>query len=146
MFLTLDDLETDASPSVGAGYYASGFLVRDFPVIDATENFQVEGTTIMASAADAGKYEALGASELTHLLLAFDRLATYSAPGRMEPTPKLHGMSGAGVWHFDHRSSSHDKLAGLLIEHHQQDLKVIVATRMGEFLHGLSAFVSGALS
>jgi hypothetical protein len=144
-FLTVDDLEPD-SPASGVGYYAAGFLVRDFEVHRANQDVVVKGTAIMASAADGDKYRTMDTREDTHLLLAFDRFETFAAPGRMEPTPRLHGMSGSGVWHFDRRSPDHDKLAAILIEHHQQDHKVIVATRVGEFFRSLTAYLSGELA
>ena len=145
VFLTVDDLEPD-SPASGTGYYAAGFLARDSEVLRAHQDVVTKGTAIMALAASGDKYRAMGTPEDTHLLLAFDRLQTFSAPGRMEPTPRLHGMSGAGVWHFDRRSPGHDKLAAILTEHHQQDHKVIVATRVGEFFRSLAAYLSGELA
>jgi hypothetical protein len=144
-FVTTSDVELDPPPSSNV-CYATGFLIRDFEDPAANHEIVVEGTAIGATVAGADKYAALGASADAHLLLAFDRLATYSAPGRMEPTPKLHGMSGAGVWRFHGGSPTGDKLAAILIEHHQQDHKVIVATRVSEFFRSLEAYLSGTLS
>ena len=144
-FVTIGAVESDP-PAAASVCYAAGFLIRDFRHPTANQELKVEGTAIAATVAGVDKYVALGASADTHVLLAFDRLATYSAPGRMEPTPKLHGMSGAGVWRFDDGSPTRDKLVAILIEHHQQDHKVIVATRVSEFFRSLDDYLAGRLS
>jgi hypothetical protein len=84
-------------------------------------------------------YTKLGISELTHLVLKWDRKKAHSLGGPITGA-KLHGMSGGGIWTAPPSGNSpllRQRFLGILTEHHEGSLKTIVGTRIGSVLSGI---------
>ena len=138
-FVSTDDI--DLGSTARAPFFTTGFIASDYTMVGPTQPVQVEATTLVAMPAPAEKYLERGVSENTHLLLSFDRLKTHSGEGQAA-TPKINGMSGCGVWRV---GSTEDALTAILIEHHQQQGKFIVSTRVTTIIQGMSDYVAGRL-
>jgi hypothetical protein len=146
-FMTIDQVAIGAARE-GDKYYAVGFVARDYRLVPAGDPVEARATTLLAVAAPPAGYERRGVSTAAHLLLTFDRRTTYADRGVAE-TPKLHGMSGSGLWCFDDTArpaDEEDKLAAILTEHHEGDRKVIVATKLGVLLRAIAAYAAGDLA
>lgn len=134
-FLSLNDIEH--SPTLGGRYHATGYIAGDYKVVGPSKPVEPRWSTLWARPAPPATYQTRGVGEDTHLLLSFDRLKTYTTDRVLEATPVISGMSGSGVWRRG--SSGVDKLAALLIEHHQPDGKYIVSTRVTTIIPWLQA-------
>jgi hypothetical protein len=79
----------------------------------------------------------------THIALGFDRKRTF-VNGVKQPTIKPNGMSGGGLWRFDsffypEPVASEAKLAGILIEYYEHEVKAMIATRAHVVLQTVAA-------
>lgn len=84
---------------------------------------------------DAAKYNKLGVSQNTHLLLDVSQRKTRAAGGRKVKLPDLHGMSGGGLWRLTQyvpgAKVGTPRLLGVLIEWHRGQGGGLLAARMG---------------
>ena len=146
VFLTADHVDRSDDPEArgdGRGYYAVGFRADDNAPEGTPTSVISRGSAYLAHAAPLNKYQPLGLSPKSHLLLTFNRRVLYSGVGTTETEPEPQGLSGCGVWRFTPSALS-DRLVAMLIEH-SDGHKVVISTRLGPLLDALADHVSGVL-
>lgn len=145
-FLSVDDCDLMHEPIMarpaGSKYYAFGYPCRLQEAAPGGEANPPESLLVQVLPASNDKYGLLPVYPEHHLLFDLDRKEASAADGPRMP-PKLHGMSGCGIWtapRVPTDSPRGQKLVALLIEHHEQSIKAIVATRLTVLFAGFVKF------
>ena len=142
LFIAPEEMDLSEKPDLtrptGSKYYVLGYPWR---MNDRRRNEPIKPHSLLISTlpASANAYSNHAVEMASHLLLELDRKNMSNRDG---PTtsPKLHGMSGCGIWSAPRNletPSGRERLLAILTEHHGGSDKVIVATRIGVFLDGV---------
>jgi hypothetical protein len=119
---------------LGSMYYVVGYPCR------VQRKGEPANSVLMKTLpAPPDRYDRLGLSEITHIVLKWNRKSVQSLKGPMTGW-KLHGMSGGGIWTAPRASqppNPRQRFLGVLTEYHEGSLKTIVGTRIGNIVTGI---------
>lgn len=121
-------LKDEANAHDESRYAVAGYPVATNRDAVARENPEITPSLygVVTTAAVDLDLSRLHKSPSDYLALNWNRKAAYSFEGRKLPGPKLHGLSGAPIWRI---GGDQPFVAGILIEHHQGNSKIIVGVR-----------------
>lgn len=133
-FVSCDMLDLNNVHDRTLGYFAMGFPVKKSnKLIDqASKVLEPEIYGFHVEEADDQTYKKLGVSQVSHLVLNFDKKKMFSETGVQRTAPDLNGLSGTPIWGLVRKNATEIKamIVAILTEHHQRDLEAVVGTRV----------------
>jgi hypothetical protein len=126
---------TDYRPRVGSCYLLLGYPASKQPPLRDNQMAAVPMMPVL-QAADPRKYDELGFSPDTHLLLEFERRRMRSGTSEITaPIPR--GVSGGGIWCIPNLTSlapGPARLVAIFTEYHERHHQTLVGVRIGAAL------------
>lgn len=148
VFLEESDIDLRERPSYKQDrrslYLALGWPQNRFKFNWHEKKTKLENLGYFGPAAQQGLYAGSGLDPRLHLLIALDQEKVVHQSGSLGTPPKLHGISGGGVWRVDSfatRNPAADKLVAVTIRREPQ-LGCLVATRVGVLLEAITRRVA----